>query len=467
MVRRTPLIALASTLMLTLSAVHAQTDEPNTCLTTIQTAISATMGACGGQAANSTCYGGGRLVLESRAESVSFAEPGQVVSLADLDYLALNGYDDPNTGYGVAMLTPSADLPSGALTVAAFGEVALRNLSDAPADFVARPVTVTWRTGANVRTQPEAEAALVSVLEFGRTVTAVGRTEDGSWLLVLLGGDAGQLANGWIASDLVRGVVDFDYVLLRVASGEIEDISSIYTPMQDFTAVNATLDDAPCAAAPDSGVLIQTPDPAQSAALRINGVLFQFAGTVYIQAAPETDQETGEGEMRLSVLEGEAVITSAGETLVTAGQMLTITLDAENQPVLTGTILPEEYVYFQARTLPLSLLPREVELPFTLAGIVTPFEPGTGYLTNVPADAACVIGWIVDVNLRAGPGIEYPLRQGAAANQSARPDARATGADGQVWWRIAEGVWLLANNTVFGGNCGALPFVEPPPVPTE
>lgn len=465
--RRTPLIALSAALILTCSPVHAQTDAPNTCLTTIQNSVSATVSACAGQAANTACYGGGRLALESRAESVSFTEPGQTLSLADLEYLALNGYDDPNTGYGVTMLTPSADLPTGTLTLAAFGDVALRNLSDAPADFVARPVTVTWRTGANVRTAPKAEAALVSIVEFGRTLTAVGRTEDGTWLLVLLNDDEGQLANGWIASDLVRGVVDFDYDLLRVTTGTTEDILSIYTPMQDFTAFNAVLDDAPCVAAPDSGLLIQTPDLAQMASLRVNGVLFQFAGTVYIQAALETDQETGEGEMRLSVLEGEAVIPSAGDALVSVGQMLTITLDAEGQPLLTGTLTPEEYVYFQARTLPLSLLPREIELPFTLAGLVTPFEPGTGYLTSVPADAACVIGWIVDVNLRAGPGTNYPLRQGAAANQSARPDARAVGSDGQVWWRLAEGVWLLANNTVFGGNCGALPFVDAPPVPTE
>lgn len=439
---------------------QVQAQEDDVCLTTVQTAFTANAAACANLPANTVCYGSGRLALESRAENPVFAEPGSKLAAADLEYLALNGFQDANTGYGVAIFTPSADLSEGVLTMVAFGDIVVRNLSEASADFVARPVIVTWRTGANVRTRPDPESTLQTVLEFGRTVTAIGRSEDSTWLLVLLSTESA----GWVSADLVRGVSNFDFGLLQViaADEEAEARVSVYSALQDITLVGSSLLDAPCSGTPDSGLLIQTPAET-SASLRINGLALRIAGTVYLQTGVETINDT-EPELWVSVLEGESTLNE--EFTLTSGQLLRTFLDEDGQ-VIELAPLPEEYFYTRVRYVPLNLLPREIKLPFSLGGIVIPFEPGTGFLSSIPVDAACVIGWVNDVNLRAGPGIVYPLRQGASANLSAQPDARATGLDGQVWWRLTEGIWVLANNTVFGGNCGALPFVDPPPLPEE
>jgi hypothetical protein len=128
---------------------------------------------------------------------------------------------------------------------------------------------------------------------------------------------------------------------------------------------------------------------------------------------------------------------------------------------------PEDFFYTRLRNLPLSVLPREIELPFSTGGLITPFEPGTGFLNTIPADDACTVAWTVDVNLRAGPGTDYPIRQGIGGGYYGLPDARAVGTDGRLWWRLADGIWLAADNTAAAGACGALALVEAPPLPVE
>ena len=128
---------------------------------------------------------------------------------------------------------------------------------------------------------------------------------------------------------------------------------------------------------------------------------------------------------------------------------------------------PTDYNYVLARNLPLALLPRPIELPFSTGGLITPFEPGTGFLNTIPADAACTVAWTANVNLRAGPGTNYPIRQGIAGGYYALPDSRAVGTDGRLWWRLADAIWLAADNTAAAGACGSLPLVDTPPLPAS
>ena len=98
--------------------------------------------------------------------------------------------------------------------------------------------------------------------------------------------------------------------------------------------------------------------------------------------------------------------------------------------------------------------------------MIKPFAPGTGFLTTIPADAACTVAWTVDVNLRAGPGTDYPIRQGVPGGYYGNPDGRAVGSDERVWWRLAEGIWITVDNTYTAGDCeqDAVPLVDAPPL---
>jgi len=229
--------------------------------------------------------------------------------------------------------------------------------------------------------------------------------------------------------------------------------SDIYGPMQIFQ-LHTGSDDGPCAGMPDSGILVQNPSDSQRPGLlNINGMPINLTGTIWLQT-------TNEGKTRVSVLEGKANYTeiqwSSGENTDYGYQGDTLSITQ-----------PEDYNYAHARYLPLQLLPYEFELPFSLGGVISPFTPGTGFLNGVAADAACTVAWTVDVNIRSGPGTDYPIRRGVSGGYYSLPDARAVGTDGAVWWRLLDGIWLAANNTAAGGACGNLPLVEPPPLPAN
>ena len=137
----------------------------------------------------------------------------------------------------------------------------------------------------------------------------------------------------------------------------------------------------------------------------------------------------------------------------------------QGDKVLYGS--SSEYDYANARYLPLVLLPREFELPFALVGVIFPFTPGTGFLQTFTADSPCVAAWTADVNLRGGPGTNYPIQRGVSGGFYGKPDARAVGSDGAVWWRLVDGVWVAADNTAVAGSCGTLAVVAPPPLPSK
>ena len=72
------------------------------------------------------------------------------------------------------------------------------------------------------------------------------------------------------------------------------------------------LDDAPCSAAPDSGILIQTPKGAGTISLTADDIQITLGSTAYIQA------QVG-GEFTISVIEGQGTVTAAGVTVTVPG----------------------------------------------------------------------------------------------------------------------------------------------------
>jgi hypothetical protein len=166
--------------------------------------------------------------------------------------------------------------------------------------------------------------------------------EDGSWLRVRLA-DGGS---GWVFGELVE--VDGDVELLNT----IDPAEPVVGPMQAFF-FRSGIGDAPCAEAPESGILIQTPEGAGTVTLSANEVDIQLGSTIYLQAQPG-------GDMVVSVIEGTAQINAQGTTVFApAGTRVRIPIT--NDLRANGApIGPEAYDDAELAPLPVEILAREV-----------------------------------------------------------------------------------------------------------
>ncbi len=425
-------------LIITSGSVFAQSVD---CAAIAQKAIEATRKVCTDIERNQACYGNAKVEIKPRANvRLAFAKAGDVAPLASLETISTSLFDADSKSWGLALLNIRADLLDGNLTALAFGQASIGNGSEASNDFVALEITVAEPKGANLRAEPKPDAALVRGVYSGDRLQAIGRIADSSWI---------RIADGWISKDVIRANTDLSALQVLEPDSAISDV---YAPMQTFN-LHTGLDDSPCAGAPDSGILIQTPGDV-STNLVVNGAALNVTGTLLLQT-------TADSKTVLSILEGE-VFYADGKRLKPAERM---EYGFQGDKVLYGS--PSEYDYANARYLPLVLFPREFELPFALGGVIFPFTPGTGFLQTFTADAPCVAAWTADVNLRGGPGTNYPIRRGVTGGFYGKPDARAIGSDGAVWWRLVDGVWIAADNTAVAGSCGTLPLVAPPPLPSS
>ncbi len=423
--------------IITSGSVLAQTVD---CAVIAQKAIEATRKACVDLERNQACYGNPKVEIQPRPNvRLAFAKAGDVAPLSALQSISTTAFDVDSKSWGLALLNIRADLLDGNLTALSFGQVSIENGSDASNDFVALEITVTEPKGANLRAEPKADSPVVRGVYSGDRLQAIGRVADTSWI---------RIADGWISIDVIGKTADLSLLQVLDDGSEIADI---YAPMQTIK-LHTELEDSPCKGAPDSGLLLQTPADI-STKLVVSGAELNIMGTLLLQT-------TTDGKTVLSTLEGE-VFYADGRRLKPAQRMEygyqgdTIKYDA-----------PSEYDFANARYLPLVLLPREFELPFSLGGVIFPFTPGTGFLQTFTADSPCVSAWTADVNLRGGPGTNYPIRRGVTGGFYGNPEARAIGSDGAVWWRLVEGVWIAADNTFAAGSCGTLPLVAPPPLPS-
>jgi hypothetical protein len=113
--------------------------------------------------------------------------------------------------------------------------------------------------------------------------------------------------------------------------------------------------DAPCAEAPDSGILIQTPEGDAEISLTVNEVNIQLGSTIYMQAQPNDD-------MLVYVVEGRIEVEAQGTTVTApAGTLVRIPMDSNLAP--TGVpVGPEPYDSAAVANLPISLLPTTITI---------------------------------------------------------------------------------------------------------
>ncbi len=420
--------------------------QADACPALVNAAYAAAALECAEVAPGETCYGNRPLNVTALA-SGNFTRPGHRISgVQSLESGAMNTAVGE---WGLAVLNIPANAPGQEVTMVVIGALTLENASTQQTPVRTLPARVTFAAGANLRAEPGEDSELIAALLAGQTVPAVGKLADGSWFRLLL--EDGR--SGWVRADLIA-VPDEPGWLPAIVPGDLVP-ESLYNPLMAFN-FDTGVDDAPCSAAPESGLLLQTTQPVS---LLINGVDVQMDGTLYVQSPRE---------LVINVLEGTAQVTSGGETQTTdAGNRIRVRYDPAGDSWTTPRS-PEPYYYARMQVLPFDVLPREIAAPeFNLLGVVTPAAPGQPLLGGITENSACTVAALNEVRLRLGPGREYPIQGALYASETAHADAQAMGSDGFIWWRLGGLVWVRDDIILDAGSCDDLPVVDPPPLPTE
>ncbi|MEO8611383.1 MAG: hypothetical protein ABI690_26030 [Chloroflexota bacterium] len=127
-------------------------------------------------------------------------------------------------------------------------------------------------------------------------------------------------------------------------------------PMQAFR-LKTGVGDATCDEAPESGLLVQTPEGADQIAFNVNGVDVSMGSTVLFQADPDQG-------MSVSTLEGAAFVAAEdGAQPIVPGSWVRIAINKELQ-ASAGPELPESYEkrVRLLQNLPIRLLQRKIKI---------------------------------------------------------------------------------------------------------
>ncbi|MEM6282781.1 MAG: SH3 domain-containing protein [Chloroflexota bacterium] len=412
--------------------VTAQTEDYiRQCAAVANAAVASVQLECDAQPGETACYGSIPAgVTGTNAVEETFNRPGDTVSLADVATLTGGAANIEQGAFGIMRLTPRINYSDASLAMYIFGDVTLENTGDAALNVPTKLIPVTFADGANIRSVPDVNGEQTGVVFAGNLVRATGMIESGAWVRIV--DEAGAV--GWVNATLF----DSDDLTGLTVVDPAND--SAYGPMQAFeVATSDTPDD--CLLIPPNGVLIQTPDVAETARMQINGVEARFpqAATLFVSTRGD--------DLLVDVLEGEVIVgavIAAGERGVISDESITV----DGYPLL---------VYNTLVNLPINRLPREIFLTLDFSTIVR--DPQPEPLAGIELDDICTIAaGTLPANLREEPipgaRVRYVMPPGASAN----PVARAGGGDGALWFQLAYNVWVSSDAVFAAGSCGTLPF---------
>jgi hypothetical protein len=354
MPRLMTLLAVFMLVLLVATTVLAQDD----CPLFVESALLATETLCGETGRNEACYGNINLEAEPQPgiETFTFETPGDKTDLTTIQTLRLESLNLDAGLWGIALMRIQANLPDTGtenVTMLLFGNVELEAVNPT----IVYPATIVGSDVVNVRIAPSVNAPAITTLQGGTAVVTTGRNEDSTWVRVRL---PDSEDGGWIATELVT--------FQEGSVGDLEVVDrDLYTPdygpMQAFI-FRSGVDDSPCEGAPDSGILVQTPEGVGEVSLLINEVDIRLSSTAYLSAGLDT---SGNRRIAVQMLEGEARIESEGVAqYLRAGQSLTVPLNDDG----TAEGQPSQSERWDGRqeSLPITPLEREIE-------IAAPYEP--------------------------------------------------------------------------------------------
>lgn len=268
-----------------------------TCPQLVTLALEVTDQSCSDLGMNQACYGHVLIDASPRVGTLNFKfdQEGDWASIQDINTFRLRPMDVETGTWGVAVLSvmtyPSYADPQLA-TYLLFGDVEIGNES---LPFVELEVVVQSPDYVNVRINPAIWSGVVGVLSPGDAVQARARTEDSTWLLVILP-ESGRF--GWVDASLLSTAGDVES--LPVSDGR----RPYQGPMQAFS-LESGQGDAQCPESPESGMLIQTAEGLAEITLLVNEVVIDMQATVYLQAQPDQD-------MSVMVVDGWAEVEANG-----------------------------------------------------------------------------------------------------------------------------------------------------------
>lgn len=385
-------------------------------------------GICNQTERGTLCYGNGDITTALRNADTVFEQPGQRTATDAIASFSLNSADE----WGVATMrlqTSIADVDQRSIFMLMFGDVQVENLVP-----VVPELLVIARGTVNIRSAPLDNADILDSIGIRGELTANGRTEDGIWLRVIV---PDQAVFAWITADGVTATQG-DLNALNIVTGD----DPFFRPFQQMT-LRTGADDSQCDGAPESGVLIQTPNIEDENVLIIDDVTLQLAGTAFVQA---TDVLTIDVLNGYALLDGQYIPAGARSQAVLE-PVLNISAGSgfETDTVAVLPINFLEYRFPAAVSLTLEQIAEQTAAFFAPPEIVADALPGCLRLTTE------------NVELRAGPGTTYTVNYTIAARRRVYPLTQATGDDGAIWWQLRGGNWMRESRAESRGNCSELP----------
>lgn len=445
-------IALVASCFLLCFVVMAQ--DASSCPQLQQEAFNALNIYCGEQVEDSLCYGNPTLSVnyaENAPEGLRFSLPGDAIPLNSILWFSTS--TEANT-WGISRahlrVYPANSLQVEQASMVLFGDVIVYNRGTEGSSVITQDIEVTSAQGANIRTGTATDFRVIEPVLDGTILKASGRLEDSSWVRVY----TSRGLVGWVSSAGISG----DIEELPVVT-EDDPTQDLILPLQQFD-FQSGFSNPDCADVPTSGILLQTnTNDDLSLPFVINDVRIELMGTAYLRARPD------EGFL-IAITEGSAIVTALESSqTINAGYVSRVFMETDedgNLQALEAPSPPLVYDDEEMATLPLELLGRETIVALDIYTIITPRPAGeSSPIAGMALNAQCTITTGESgTNLRTGPGTSFPIRAVMAYRESAKPIGRTIGTDGAPWWKLAEGVWVRVDTTVFGGDCTAVSSVE-------
>ncbi|MGB7340120.1 MAG: SH3 domain-containing protein [Phototrophicaceae bacterium] len=301
--------------------------EADTCPALVANALDFTQSNCSDASTNEACYGYIFIDAQFRSDTAQFIEPGDIEDVINIQSVQLSPLDVASGQWGVIVLRvePNANLdntntlPTDDVQIILYGDAQLNDASQF--------IEVRANQALAIYERPNTENTIIGNLNPDEPVIANGRLDDNSWYRIRIS-DAGEVGIGWIAADSVTASFDPE-TLPIITAQQIEqpedDIAVQYGPMQAFVFESANAD-APCEEAPNSGMLIQTPDGVASVNILLDEVIIQLDGTGVVSAQAD-------GNLTIGVIEGSLQVeTEDGVSTAVAGEAIDVPLDSDLRP---------------------------------------------------------------------------------------------------------------------------------------
>lgn len=121
-------LIIITLILLSVSVIHAQENDEETCTTILQTVLEAANEACTEIGLNQACYGHNLIEVET-TDTISFDAEGDLIDITALQRLITTPFNPEEETWGIAFMSLQANLedvlPGQAVTIVLFGDTAI------------------------------------------------------------------------------------------------------------------------------------------------------------------------------------------------------------------------------------------------------------------------------------------------------------------------------------------------------